>query len=706
MSQAVVIENILWSGTSGGAIFNGTSADGARFRFVATSAVMPRPPLQGEVWSISGVRRKHPEHGEQVEVSHCVLQRPSGRLITKVLAGSRSFPGIGAVTARKLWDEFGETLYTLLDRGAPSAFAGLIGEELATVLISGWQELSVEADVYRWLDVHGVPLWIAKKLIAIYGSEVVEKLEENPFRLLAFTNWTQADRMGRVIGIPQDDERRLVAAADAAIYERIGSHHTWTRRDAFCQLIAGLIGNRDDLAEEALRVAFRDGAVVQLESGIQGLGPHSMEVFIATRIAEMAGGSYQSPQMTIRQTPAEDTTLRLIAGVEAHKGIVLNERQKTAVHLSLTAPVAIISGGAGVGKTTVLSAICALSETLGAQVIQLALSGRAARRMEEATGRQAQTIASFINAVDDERLLLDGEPTIAIDESSMLDLPTAYRILRRLEPGCRLILLGDPGQLPPIGFGLVFHAMVQEHSIPQVEMTEIMRQAASTGIPQISRDIRGGRVPLLPDYNGLGLGVSFVDCPQDEISDRILDVVNDLGGVDKCKVVGATKNGPAGTKTINHVFHQLLTPGKPELHGFAIGEPVIWLRNDYDLNLLNGSLGTIASADGELLVAWDGEGEKGIDESLLCDLDLAYAITVHKAQGSQFPRVVVPVFKSRILDRTLLYTAVTRAQFQVVMIGDREAFEHAVVNPPSPSRRETAMATHLAVACKTCEKPK
>ena len=332
----------------------------------------------------------------------------------------------------------------------------------------------------------------------------------------------------------------------------------------------------------------------------------------------------------------------------------------------------------------------------------ITIDGKVTLRGPVHSEQEKMTVASIaekIAAVDAEKIPLDTEPTIAIDESSMLDLPTTYRILRRLQPGCRLLLLGDLGQLPPIGFGLVFHAAVRESAIPQVELTEIMRQAASTGIPQTSREIREGRVPRLDDYQGLGHGVTFIDCHEDAIADTILDVVNDLGGVDKSKVVGATKNGPAGVKTINHAFQQLLSLGKPRLHGFAVGEPVIWLRNDYDLNLLNGSLGTVVCADQELVVDWDEEGEKVMNPALLGDMDLAYAITTHKAQGSQFPRVVIPVYRSKILDRNLLYTAVTRAQSQVVLVGDREAYEMAIRNPPNPSRRQTAMGTHLAKAC-------
>ena len=245
-----------------------------------------------------------------------------------------------------------------------------------------------------------------------------------------------------------------------------------------------------------------------------------MEIYIAERMAAMVVGDFCSLQMTIRRTPGKAEAMELISNFEASNQYALNERQKAAVQLAVMAPLASITGGAGVGKTTVLAAVCALSEVLGAQVYLLALSGRAARRIREATRQPAQTIASWIRSVDAGLIPLDTEPTIAVDESSMLDLPTMYRLLRRLKRGCRLLLLGDPGQLPPIGFGLVFHAMVREPAIPQVELTKIMRQAASTGIPQVSRDIREGRVPRLPNYRGLENGVSFIECPKGRLSIR------------------------------------------------------------------------------------------------------------------------------------------------------------------------------------------
>ena len=272
MSQTVLVESVLWAGGQGGAVFRGVADDGSRYRFVAAPLVMPRSPLQGEVWSISGVRHKHVQYGSQVDVSSCVLQRPSGRLIIQALSESRSFPGIGAVRARKLWSECGDTIYGLLDQGDSSAFAGMIGEELAKVLITGWQEMIVEADVYQWLDARGVPPGLASKLIAIYGRETIAKLEENPYRLLAFTSWAQADQLGRASGIALDDPRRLVASTEAVVYTRLESHHTWTPGDLFTGLIQKQLSPEaaPGLAQDAVTLALRTRAVVNVARRLPG----------------------------------------------------------------------------------------------------------------------------------------------------------------------------------------------------------------------------------------------------------------------------------------------------------------------------------------------------------------------------------------------------------------------------------------------------
>jgi exodeoxyribonuclease V alpha subunit len=690
--RLISIDTILWSGPHGGAVFNGTTEDLARHRFVASPDVMPRPPVVGETWLINGVIRKHPRFGPQVEVDKAVLQRPSGRLLISTIAKSRKFPGIGQVRAERLWSEFGEDLYDLLDKGDDAPFVELIGPDPARLLVSGWKELNVETEVYAWLDRHGVHVGLARKLILIYGDAVIEKLEDNPYRLLAFTSWKQADALGRSMGIDAHDNRRLVAASDAAVYHRLQRAHTWAARYDFLNAIKRILGCHQKTAKNTLQQAVIEQSVVEVAGGLQGLGPASMERYIAARVRELLSGTYEAAQMTIRQKPDELYLSSFFESYRKKHRLNLNKEQQEAVHLSLSEPLCLICGGAGVGKTTVLHAIYEAAEPLGAQLYMMALSGRAARRMSEATGYPATTIASFLKAVDENKIDLKCEPTLAIDEASMVDLATMYRILRRMRPGCKLLLIGDPGQLPPISFGVVFHALFETGYVPRIELTEIHRQAAETGIPQASQAVREGKVPDLHEYAGKCPGVSFIDCRKQQISDTVLDVVYEIGGFENAQVISPVKSGPAGTRSINLICHGMLAPGRPRFKDFALDEPVIWLVNNYDLGLMNGSLGRVTGVEETLTVNWD-EGEIIIED--IQDMDLAYAITVHKAQGSQFPRVVVPVFGSRLLDRTLIYTAITRAQHQVVLIGDRRAFQKAVIEPPSTSLRQTAMRYYM-----------
>ena len=366
--------------------------------------------------------------------------------------------------------------------------------------------------------------------------------------------------------------------------------------------------------------------------------------------------------------------------------------------MALHHPLGVLTGGAGTGQTTVLQVIHQVAEQVAVPVVQMALSGRAAQRLREATERPASTIAAFLLAAEQGSVNPESEPLVIIDESSMLDVPLMYSIVRVLPGRARLLLVGDPYQLPPIGFGLVFQVLATSPNIPKIELVAVHRQAQSSGIPQIARGIRCGIVPSLPPFAGFRAGVNFVEASDGGVMDEILRVLTEWSSCDDAQVLCVTKRGTNGTRNINASLHAKASATKPTLErwGFTEGDPIIYLVNDYQKELWNGSLGRIdkvlnSNGKRSLLCSLDGVRQE-IPEEELHRIDLAYAITVHKAQGSQFKRVILPVFRNRLLDRTLIYTALTRGMEQVVFIGDWDAFERAVTAPPHSHDRQVGFS--------------
>ncbi|MBK3735255.1 AAA family ATPase [Azospirillum brasilense] len=383
---------------------------------------------------------------------------------------------------------------------------------------------------------------------------------------------------------------------------------------------------------------------------------------------------------------------------ETEERYTLTAEQREGVRMALRSPVSVLCGGAGVGKTSVLKAIHGASERYGRVVVQAALAGRAAQRMVEATKRDACTVAMMLKRVESGDLELGAGTLLVVDEASMLDLPSAYKILRAMEAGCRLLLVGDPYQLPPIGFGLFFHIIAASPNVPRVELTRIHRQTEDTGIPTTAAAIRAGAPPQTAEFTGRARGVSFVPCRPEHLMEALEDVLGALGGSNDKRILSPLRRGPTGSQAINAHFHGLLARGRPALphHAIAKGEPVIWTANDRDLGLANGTLGrvtAIASDDDwtcEVLFD-DGARRRVVGATAIQQMELAYAISVHRSQGSQFPIVIVPIFPSRVLDRTLIYTAVTRATTQVVLLGDDGAFREAVAARRASDERSVGL---------------
>ncbi|MCM2250619.1 MAG: ATP-dependent RecD-like DNA helicase [Geothrix sp.] len=684
----------VWPGRQGGAVFTGKDDQGKLHRVVAAATVLHRPPGRGEQWDVAGPAKVHPRYGAQIHAERAIPVRPQGELLRRFLARNKAFLGVGEARARKLWDHFGETLYGLLDGQDASSLAEVLGEPLAASLVEAWGETRAEAEVVRWLEAHGFPVALATKVSRLWGVAAPEKIAENPYRMLAVAGWARVDAAALDAGAPPDCPERRIAAVEATCYRVMGDKHTALTEQEILEGIQRLLRCSPETAQEALALAEADHAVVRAQNGLwQSLGPWFMERFVHDRIQERVAEE-DAPSGHLFWAKPEDARIQeLVEAFNEQAGLNLTVEQQHAVWLAMTQRIGLVLGGAGTGKTSLLKAVHFAQEQTGGHLHAVALAGRAAMRLREATGRSARTLAGFLGALDRQELSLGGSDLVVVDEASMVDLPLAYTLLRRLPSECRVLLVGDPYQLPPIGMGVVFSALAEDPSVPKVELTQIHRQAATTGIPAVARRIRAGEVPELPAFTGLGQGISFLACRPEEAQGHIIETLGLFGGIKETQILSPIRRGPAGITAINAAMHGLCATGKATWSGLATGDPVIHLENDYDALVWNGSLGVVteALADGARIL-WD-DHEKGITyrEDRREALDLGYAISVHKAQGSQFKRVVVPVFPSRILDRTLIYTALTRATEQVVFIGDRSALETAVAAPPAPHRRRTGM---------------
>lgn len=659
----------------------------------------------------------------QIDASSAVLLRPSGEHIVAFMADSPDFEGVGQVKARKLWEAFGETLYEHLDAGNVAALATILTPDSATQVVAAWAKHG-DSRTLQWLQAQGFDLELGRKVLQFFGSEAAQKIEEDPYRLLSFcATWRQTDALARThFHVAEDDPRRLQGAIEEACYRVFAAGHTSALSSKLMDVLQGILGAQTatsrwrSLIPTALSNGLSNGSFVVGLHGVQPLGAMVMEQQVAQAVADRLTA-------TVPPLLPTDDVDELLLAYEKAEGIELNPQQWAAVNLAAAKPFVLITGGAGVGKTTVLKALYAVYDRAGIAITQLALAGRAAKRMQEATGRPASTIANFLRSW--EAGDFDERTVVVVDEASMVDIITMHRLCELLGPAPRLVLVGDPAQLMPVGPGLVLHALTQVPQVPVAQLTVVKRYGGA--IAAAAASIREGRWPALsadPEAE-----IAFIpclarpSCPTDaSIPETVLQLYKQ--DPESTQVLCARRNGIDGSKGLNALCQAVLTAKAKavevwdEQHeayarvGFHLGDPVLCTRNLWDRGLQNGSLGVVVQVDDEprmltnedgeetgivlAWVDWDDGVRRPIVEEMLDDLELGYAITVHKAQGSQWPRIIVPLTSHRLLDRTLVYTAITRAQRQVLLVGDESAARAAVEGVPRAATRQIALDLHLA----------
>ncbi len=686
----VAVSRVLGTTVDGGAVFAGVTDDGVTLRVVASPRTLPRPPLPGEAWRVEGEYKVHPRFGRQLVAAACAYQLPRGKLLVRYLADCPDFRGVGDSKAEALWAKFGDALVPTLTRGDVQALEAVLTPSLAQRLVDAWQAKLPETELMAFLDGHGLDIRLANRMARVWGDQAKSMAEANPYYMLAFSGWPVVDAAAAKLGVARDDVRRLIGAVESSLYDRLQRAHTLTSHGVLVRLVRRKLGRGD--AALAIRLAVEELAVVGDEQrGYQAAGAAALERGIEGRLAAMREGEVSRQSALFEAAPSDDWYSPILQRVERELGFGLNAEQAQGALMPFRHAFSVLTGGAGVGKTTVLRAIIRLAEARHLKVYQMALAGRAAKRMSESTGIGATTIAKFLGDVRAERLEIGAESLLVVDEGSMLDLPTFYRILRYVPDGARVLLVGDPAQLPPIGFGLVFHRLAGSVNVPQTHLVQVHRQAESTGIPAVATAVRLHQVPELRDYTGTGQGVSFIDCTTDEAM-SVLQSLARLWSDDDWQVLSAVKGGRSGIEFINETFHAEAA-GDVDGPTYVVGEPVIHLVNDMERGLMNGTLGRVTRVEeGGLAASFEGH-EHWLDWAEVRErLEHAYAISVHKAQGSQFRRVAIVVGRSRLLDHSLVYTALTRGVEQVVFVGDRQAYESAIRNPPNAHLREVAFS--------------
>lgn len=667
----------------------------------------------GEGISVQGVWARHASYGEQFKAETVERRLPAGTKAIYDYLASGAVRGIGAATARRMIEEFGEDTLTVLEEH-PEQLTKIKGitRKKALAIGDGFRMQMGMRRLLSFLGEHEVPLQLAIPLYRRYGDRALEVIRGNPYLLVdgeLGVEFATADQLALSMGMEGDDPQRMEAALLHELTYNLDNGHAFLPRRKLLPATAQLIGLEEEELEDALETLLERGEVIQEQvAGEEGIYLHDLyeaEQYVAWRLTEMARGELTAPHHLEE----------LIDRIQSEQGIVYAPQQREAVALAATSQVMLLTGGPGTGKTTSLRGVLALFDQLGLETALAAPTGRAAKRLGELCGSEGYTIHRLLETQYDPRsgrlVFSHGEDdplkvdAVIVDETSMVDIVLMQGLLSALRENCRLILVGDPDQLPSVGAGNLFSDLIRSKAVPMVRLTEIFRQAAQSAIVRNAHQVNQGILPNLRENKTDFFFLRRKDPAK--AAETIVELIqtrlpNNMGiPTDQIQVLSPTRKRVAGTASLNRAIQEAVNPPaeeKPERrfgeYVFRQGDRVMQVRNNYDvlwrdgadsgMGIFNGDIGQIVRVDNReqtVTVNFDGRQVEYTPE-MLVELEPAYAITVHKAQGSEYRAVILSVSDGApmLLTRGVLYTAITRARELLILVGDDEVVARMTAN--------------------------
>lgn len=683
----------------------------------------------GESLRMEGRWASHPQFGKQFQVDNYTTILPATIQGIRRYLGSGLIKGIGPVMADRITTHFGVDTLDVIERH-PERLVEVprLGPKRTKMIAAAWEEQKAIKEVMVFLQSVGVSTSVAVRIYKKYEDASISVVRNQPYRLAADVwgiGFLTADRIAQAVGIPHDSPERVKAGLQYALSQSTDQGHCFLPEERLIadgvkllQVDTGLVIEcLAELAEDPEGVVREkvpgpeDGALV---TAVYLVPFHRAEISLAAQVRRLL--HTPEDRMPAFQDVDWDAALSWLA---RRTGATLAPEQQAAVRLALSRKVAVLTGGPGCGKSFTVRSVVELARAKNATVVLAAPTGRAAKRLSELTGAEASTVHRLLelkpggDAAYDRERPLDADLVI-VDEASMLDLLLANKLVKAVAPGAHLLLVGDVDQLPSVGAGEVLRDLLAEDGpVPSVRLTTIFRQAQQSGVVTNAHRINAG---LPPHTQGLSDFFLFVEDETEDAGVLAVDVAArripakfGLNPRRDVQVLAPMHRGPAGAGHLNGLLQQAITPGRPDLpekrfggRVFRVGDKVTQIRNNYEKGangVFNGTVGVVTALDTDeqtLTVLTDEDEEIGYDFDELDELSHAYAMTIHRSQGSEYPAVVVPVTTSAwmMLQRNLLYTAVTRAKKLVVLVGSRRAIGQAV-RTVSAGRRCTGLAFRL-----------